>query len=139
MIVIDTNVVSELMRSTPAPQVMDWWNQQRIAELFLTALTEAEILFGLETLPRGRRRTALAAAAKETFDQDFDGRILPFDREAAREFALIAAARRGRGLPISQVDAQIAAIARSRGAAVATRNTKDFDHCGVTVIDPWSA
>src|SRR5579863_3110413 len=131
MIVLDTNVLSELMKASPSRQVMTWWNRHLPPELFVTTVTEAEILFGIELLPKGKRRTGLESAATEMFGGDFDGRVLPFDSEAAREFARIVAMRRAGGRPISHPDAQVAAIARSRGAAVATRNTGDFEDCGI--------
>ncbi len=102
------------------------------------AITEAELLYGAALLPSGKRRSALTAEIEGMLEEDFGGRILPFDRLAAQAFAAIAAARRGAGRPISQADAQIAAIARSRGASLATRNVPDFDSCGVEVINPWS-
>jgi toxin FitB len=136
MIVLDTNVVSELMKPSPSPTVLRWCRAHPFAELFLTTVTQAEILFGIELMPAGRRRVALDTAARETLD-DFETRILPFDSDAAREFARIAAGRRNLGRPISQTDAQIAAIARSHGAAVATRNAGDLEHCGITVLNPW--
>jgi predicted nucleic acid-binding protein len=137
MIVLDTNVLSELMKISPSRQAMGWWKARSLSELFVTTITEAEILLGAELLPRGERRTALEAAVTEMFGSDFDERILPFDSEAAREYSTIVATRRGSGRPISQRDAQIAAIARSRGAAVATRNTEDFEDCGIRVLNPW--
>ena len=137
MIVLDTNVLSELMKISPSARVMSWREAHPVAELFITTITQAEILLGIELLPKGKRRAALENASKETFDE-FDRRVLPFDTDAARAFASISAARRKFGRPISQTDAQIAAIARSCGAAVATRNSGDFEHCGVTVLNPWS-
>lgn len=137
MIVLDTNVLSELMRMSPSRRVMDWWKARPLSELFVTTITEAEILHGIELLPSGKRRTALEAAVTEMFGSDFDERILPFDSDAAPEFAKVVAARRGLGRPISHPDAQIAAIARSRGAAVATRNTEDFKDCEIRVLNPW--
>ncbi len=138
MIILDSNVLSEVMRPSPAMQVLHWMAAHPTGELFTTTITQAEILYGLELLPKGRRRTALQSAVEAMFEEDFAGRILPFDGAAARMFAKIAAARRALGRPITQFDAQVAAIASSRGAAVATRNTGDFEHCGVTVMNPWS-
>ncbi|MBV8845363.1 MAG: type II toxin-antitoxin system VapC family toxin [Bryobacterales bacterium] len=106
-------------------------------ELYITAITQAEILWGFERLPSGKRRKDLERIAQETFEITFDGQILPFDSAAASEFAKIAAARRKLGRPISQADCQIAAIARSRGAVLATRNTADFEHCGIRLVKPW--
>lgn len=138
MIVLDTNVVSELMRAAPDAHVMNWLEQQPVAGLFTTAPNQAEIFYRLALLPDGRRREALMAAARLMFDADFAGRVLPFDAEAASIYPEIAAGRRHAGRPISQFDAQIAAIVRSRGARLATRNKRDFEDCGLTVVDPWT-
>ncbi len=137
MIVLDTNVLSELLRPTPAPQVEAWLAAQDGANVYFTAVGEAELRHGVAILPAGRRRDALAQAIEGMLDEDFRDRILPFDREAARAYAAIAAERRAAGRPISQFDCQIAAIARAHGASVATRNTGDYEGCGVAVIDPW--
>lgn len=139
MILLDTNVLSELMRPAPDPAVERWLAAQPDASLFISAITEAELRYGAALLPSGKRRSALTAEIDGMLEEDFDGRILPFNRLAAQAFAVIAADRRQAGRPISQADAQIAAIARSRGAALATRNVPDFDGCGVEVINPWSA
>jgi predicted nucleic acid-binding protein len=139
MIILDTNVVSELMRPEPVELVLQWLDRQRSLELHLTALTQAEILYGIERLPKGKRRDALAGDAVALFESDFRGRILPFDSDAAAAYAEIMAGRRARGRPTAIIDAQVAAIARSIGARLATRNTRDFEHCGVDVIDPWVA
>ena len=138
MIVIDTNVVSELMRATPAPAVMAWFSAQDSAELYLTAVSEAELRAGVAILPAGRRRKRLAAEVDAVVEQDFAGRVLPFDSAAARAYAAIAASRRSVGRPILEADCQIAAIARASDAAMATRNGADFEHCGIAVIDPWA-
>ena len=138
MIVLDTNVLSELMKPTPAPKVIDWMAAQPAANLHTTSITQAEILHGLLLLPPSRRRSALEAAATSMFGEDFAGRILEFGSDAAPVYAQIASARRRAGRPIAHFDAQIAAIARFMGAAIATRNTADFDGCGVTVVDPWN-
>jgi toxin FitB len=138
MIIVDTNVLSEVMKVSPSPRVVDWWNSHPEAELYLTSITQAEILAGIELLPKGKRRAAIAQAAEATFREDFTDRILPFDSEAAREFARIIAARRKLGRPISQPDAQIAAIARNCRAVLATRNTGEFEHCGVKLVNPWA-
>ena len=139
MIVIDTNVLSELMRRSPSQAVLEWVAAQPAARLFTTTITQAEILFGLALLPEGRRRTSLTAAASQIFAEDFIDRVLPFDAVAAEAFAPIASARRRRGRPIGAFDAQIAAITASRGASLATRNVMDFLDCGLTVINPWEA
>jgi toxin FitB len=137
VIVLDTNVLSELMKSAPDGMVTDWVTTQSAANLFITSITQAEILHGVLLLPPGRRRDAIEAAADAMFEEDFAGRILPFSSGAARAYAEIAVARRQSGRPISQFDAQIAAIAKSAGASVATRNVADFTGCGITVLDPW--
>jgi toxin FitB len=139
MIVLDTNVLSELMRPTPDELVLQWMDCQPSASLFTTTVTQAEILYGVSTLPDGRRRQELARAVGAMFEQDFRGKTLPFDGPAAVAYAAICADRRRLGRPISQFDAQIAAIVRSRGAALGTRNTQDFQECGINVIDPWLA
>lgn len=137
MIVLDANVISELLRPAPAPTVEAWLAAQDGAEAYLTAIGEAELRCGVTLLPEGRRRTALAAALEGLLREDFAGRILPFDAAAAEAYATIAAARRATGRPVSPFDCQIAAIARLRGATVATRSTADFEGCGVALIDPW--
>lgn len=138
MIVLDTNVLSEMLRPKPSAHVESWMAAQSPGMLFTTAVTQAEILYGVELLADGRKRGRLFAAIGSIFDEDFAGRILPFDADAAAAYAAIAAARRNAGRPISQFDAQIAAITRSRGAALATRNTRDFEGCGIELVDPWT-
>lgn len=137
MIVLDTNVVSELTRPAPSNAVVGWLRRQAAFDLFLTAVTEAELRYGVEILPAGRRRNAILAEVEGVIGEDFAGRILPFDSDAAGLYAVIAASRRASGNSISQSDAQIAAIARSRGAAVATRDVEGFTGCGIEVINPW--
>lgn len=138
MIVLDTNVISELMRAEPNARVLAWLVRQPMAGLFTTTLTQAEIFYGLQLLPEGRRREDLIAAARPIFEIEMAGRILPFDSEAALAYSKIAAHRRQIGQPINQIDGQIAAITGSRGARLATRNVRDFVECGITVIDPWA-
>ena len=137
MIVLDTNVLSELMRPAPDPAVERWLADQPAASVFISAITEAELRYGVALLPSGKRRSTIAAEIEGMLGEEFSGRILPFDSPAAVAFAEIAADRRQAGRPISQADAQIAAIARSRGAALATRNVSDFEGCGVEVVNPW--
>ena len=136
MIVVDTNVVSELMRPSPSQQVRAWVSAQAPGELCTTAITIAEIRYGLERLADGRRKQSLLAAATELFAA-FSEYIQPFDADAAIWYATITARRDRLGLPIDGFDAQIAAICRTRGAALATRNAKDFRETGIDVIDPW--
>jgi predicted nucleic acid-binding protein len=138
VIVLDTNVLSEALKPLPSPIVLDWLAGQDPSSVFTTTITQAEILFGVETLPAGRRRMRLLAAVEKIFAEEFEGRILPFDEDAARAFAEIVATRGRAGRPITQFDAMIAAIARSHRATVATRNTADFQNCGVDVINPWT-
>ena len=138
MIVLDTNVVSELMRSTPRSEVLSWLDDQLTSSLFVTAVTEAEILTGIALVPSGARQRDLENAAARALNVLFAGRILPFDSEAAHAYAMIATDRRAAGRPINQADCQIAAIARSRGASVATRDVDGFDGCGIDVINPWA-
>ena len=138
MVVLDTNVVSEIMRDAPHPNVLAWLDERPTRELFVTAVTEAEVRTGIAFLPEGKRRTAIADAADRAFGGLFAGRVLPFDSEAARAYAGIAAARRAAGRPVSQADGQIAAIARAHGMALATRNRRDFVGTGIDLIDPWA-
>jgi predicted nucleic acid-binding protein len=138
LIVLDTNVVSELTKPVPSAAVVAWISGQPPDNLFTTTITMAEILYGVEILPKGRRREALLREAEATFEQDFAGRILPFDEPAAHFFAIIAATRRAHGKPISISDVQIAAISRASEATLATRNVDDFGDCGVKLINPWT-
>jgi toxin FitB len=138
MIVLDTNVVSEVMKPKPSTQVSSWMTAYPRERLFITTITQAEILYGVELLPAGKRRAALQADVDAMLDVEFAGRILPFDERAARAFSRITAKRRARGRLITDLDAQIVAIAFSRGAAVATRDVHDFEDCGVVVLNPWA-
>ena len=137
MIVLDTNVLSEEMKPTPEPAVHGWLARQNPLDLFTTAVTEAEILYGVAIKPDGRRKRGLEAAAQRVLGL-FAGRALPFDSAAAREFVQIVTDRRRAGGPIEDFDAQIAAITRSRGMTLATRDSLDFTGTGVQVVDPWS-
>lgn len=139
MIVVDTNVISELMRGEPHPSVLTWVAAQPRALLYTTRINEAEILYGIGAMPEGRRRTALAAAAEAMFAEDFAGRILPFEAAAAAYYPAVVLARRQAGNPIEKFDALIAATALAAGASVATRDVGGFAGCGLTVIDPWTA
>ncbi len=136
MIVLDTNVLSEVVRLSPSPMVVGWLAEQSPLGVLTTAITQAEMLYGLESLAAGKRRSILQAALERIFGE-FSGRILPFDEDAARVFAKIVAGRDALGRPISQSDAMIAAIARSRRATLATRNVADFQDCGLRIVDPW--
>jgi predicted nucleic acid-binding protein len=138
MIILDTNVISEVLRPVPEPSVLDWLANQPRASLFTTTVTRGEILYGIRLLSDGKRRRGLWDAAKKIFDDDFADQVLSFDSDAADMYAEIAASRRAAGKPISQFDAMIVSMARSRGASLATRNVKDFEGCGVDVINPWT-
>ena len=137
MIVLDTNVLSEEMRTAPEPKVHTWLQAQDPATLFTTAVTEAELLYGVAVLPDGKRKTDLATAAQRIMSL-FAGRVLPFDSAAAAELPTVLVLRKQMGRPIGSHDAQIASVARSRGMAVATRDVADFADCGVALIDPWN-
>jgi len=137
MIVIDTNVLSELLKREPDQNVKSWMSLQPMTSVFTTTVTQAEILYGVALLPEGKRKRKLKEAIQTLFFRRFTDRILPFDIEAAVEYAEIASSRRASGVPISQFDAQIAAISRTRGASLVTRNSDDFRDCGIEVINPW--
>jgi predicted nucleic acid-binding protein len=137
MFVLDTNILSVMMRGPLVPEVAAWVAAQPEELLYTTAVCQAEVLAGIEILPDGRRRAALEKAARAMFADDFDGRILPFDSEAAAAYADIFAARKRAGRPTVLHDLMIAAIARAQGADMVTRNTADFEGCGLTLINPW--
>jgi predicted nucleic acid-binding protein len=137
MIILDTNVVSELMRSRPDPHVVEWVDAHPPLDVFITAVTARELLHGVARLDRGRRRNRLAHAVDGLLTDDFHDRVLPFDLPAAVHFADVAARRERAGRPISVSDGEIAAIARSHDASVATRNGKDFELTGVAILDLW--
>jgi predicted nucleic acid-binding protein len=139
VLILDTNVVSEILRSEPNQTVVTWFESQPRQQLYTTAVTQAEIFYGITLLAKGNRRQKLLAVAQLIFEEDLEGRVLPFSSEAASHFAELAAVRRSLGRPISQFDAMIAAVARLHGARVVTRNTADFDRCGIDVINPWTA
>lgn len=139
MIILDTNVISELLRSAPEPKVEQWLSAQDGLNVYLTSISEAELRYGLAIMENGKRRAALIDAVDRILREDLAGRILPFDSDAAQSYATIAAARRAAGRPISQADCQIASIAHTRGATVATRNTPDFEGCEIDLINPWTA
>jgi hypothetical protein len=139
MIVLDTNVLSEALRPSPEPSVLVWLAKQPRASLFTTTVTQGEILYGIRLLADGKRRRGLWDAAKKIFSEDFAGQVLSFDSDAADMYAEIAATRRLAGKPISQFDAIIVGITRSRGASLATRNLSDFEDCGIDIINPWAS
>ncbi len=137
---LDTNVLSELMRERPDTGVLDWFAQNTRAAMRTSTVTQAEILTGIALLPSGKRRMALALAAEQMFEQDFAGHCHVFDTASAKNYALIVAARTRQGQPISTEDAQIAAIALAAGLTVATRNTRDFENIdGLTLANPWQS
>ena len=138
-VLLDTNVVSELIRKSPDPAVEAWASGHPLEELFFSAVGETELRYGAAILPAGRRRETLVADIERMLRNAFEDRVLPIDSAAARAYADIAAARRFAGRPLAPADCQIAAIARSRGMAVATRNVRDFVDTGVEVIDPWES
>ena len=137
MIVLDTNVVSELMRAEPDAKVVRWLDAQQPDLLWLTSINVAELLYGLARLPDGARKRALAQAMASMLEQDFAGRILSFDVEAATVFASLAAERESMGQPVSQADAQIASICLVHQAQLATRNTRHFEGLGLVLLNPW--
>lgn len=137
MLILDTNVVSEIMRPEPDDAVWVWVATQTPAGLHTTSITLAEMLYGISIMPDGLRSRTMSQAVGRIFADYFSERILPFDRNAAVAYAAVMAGRRKIGKPISIVDAQIAAIARAHGATVATRNVRDFAECGIEVVNPW--
>lgn len=137
-ILLDTNVLSELMRPEPSQVVLDWFALRTDDDFYISAITQAEILLGIALLPPGRRREALATAAAAMFTEDFAEHCLPFDAPASAIYADTVAARRAAGLPITTEDAQIAAIALAQGSPLATRNTRDFAGIeGLALLNPW--
>ncbi len=137
MFVLDTNILSAMMRLRLEPPVAAWIAAQRSDLLFTTSVSQAEILSGLATMVAGRRRLDLQAAARAMFLEDFSGRVLPFDTEAAIAYASIFAARGRAGRPAATLDLMIASVAQSRGASVVTRDTSGFEGCGIPLINPW--
>ena len=137
-VLLDTNVLSELLRPLPNPAVEGWVAGHEAADLHFSAVGEAELRYGVALLPAGRRRDVLALAVEAILREDFEDRVLPFDSRAAREYADIAAYRRTAGRPVAPADCQIAAIARSRDMTVATRNIRDFADMEIELVDPWA-
>jgi toxin FitB len=139
MFLLDTNILSAVMGTQPAPEVANWMTRQPADLLFTAAVCQAEILSGITVLPEGRRREALEMAALAMFREDFAGRILPFDSDAAVIYSELFALRRSAGRPAAIADLMIASIARAHGASVVTRDTGDFEGCALALINPWSA
>jgi predicted nucleic acid-binding protein len=137
MIVVDTNVVSELMRSKPSLALREWVAHVAGEQICVTSVTLAEILYGIERLPTGRRQSELRTAATDVLSA-LDDRLLPFDSTAALLYSSIVSSRERRGMPIGGFDAQIASICATHGSVLATRDTTDFQHTGIDVIDPWN-
>ena len=137
MIVLDTNVLSELMQPEPDARVVDWLDRQDAFSVTISSITVAEILYGIERLPNGRRKRDFAAMAAAMFEEDFAGRILSFDSGAALHYAEQVVASECAGRQVHMADAQIAAICIQHGAVLATRNLKDFETLAVETINPW--
>lgn len=136
---LDTDVLSELMRREPAQTVLSWLDAQPAGSLYICTVTQAEVALGLALLPEGRRRQALALAAQQMFEEDFADRCLAFDTQAALCYGEVVAGRRRAGLPISAQDAMIVATALANGMPLATRNVKDFAGItGLALANPWS-
>ena len=138
MILVDTCLISELMRLSPVPAVLDWFASRDATDLCFSAIGEAELRRGAETLPDGNRRKSLVAEIDAMIAEEFAGRVLPFDSAAAVAFAEIFAGRHAAGRPIGFANCQIAGIARLRGFAVATRNVRDFEDIGLEIVNPWA-
>ena len=139
MILLDTNGLSEFMRPRPAATVVSWLDEQPAGEVYTSAISRAEMELGLLLMPPGKRQEALSQAAWAMFAEEFAGRCLPFDEDAARHYARIVSARTQVGRPISVEDAQIAAIALAHRMSLATRNTTDFELIdGLAVVNPWT-
>ncbi|NLF98460.1 MAG: type II toxin-antitoxin system VapC family toxin [Candidatus Riflebacteria bacterium] len=139
MILLDTNIISELMRSAPEPRVVSWLDAYDELDVWVSSITVAEIFLGIALLPAGKRRSSLVEVSDQMFLRDFHDRCLPFDQSAAMKYAAIVAERKRKGRPISVEDAQIAAIAIVGGLTLATRNTKDFaDIEGLQTMNPWA-
>lgn len=137
MIVLDTNVLSELMRSVPNQQVLAWVDAQPASDLVITSITVAEILYGIARMDDGKRKQTLHALALAMFEEDFAGNVLPFDMDAAEQYAGLVSQSEAAGRAVGMADAQIAAICRVHGARLATRNVRDFDRFGLSIINPW--
>jgi len=137
VIILDTNVVSEVLRPIPDNGVLAWLDSLSATEVAITAITAAELSYGVRRLPEGRRRIELSEVIREIITSDFRDRIEPFDVRAADEYAEVVVERERSGQPISKSDAQIAAICRVHDAVLATRNIADFTATGIQLINPW--
>ena len=135
--IFDTNVISEVMKEQPHPAVAAWLRTCPPEAMFTTAISRSEIVYGIRRLPDGAKRSRLERAAHAMFAQEFDGRVLPFDALAADSYADLRVARAQAGRPLAAEDGMIAAIAKTQGATVVTRDTSGFEGCGITLINPW--
>ena len=138
MVILDTTVISELIRPRPHPAVVEWMDQQNAFEVWITAVTAAELRTGAALLPEDRRRSDLHPHVERLLDETFAGYVLPFDDRSGIPYADIVSGRRNQGRPIAFQDAQIGAICLQHGMTLATRNTRDFEDTGIDLIDPWS-
>lgn len=138
MILLDTNVLSALMRSDPDPAVVAWLDSQPAESIWTTSVTVFEVRLGLELLAAGRRRQQLEEAFAKALEEDFENRVVPFDQAAAQAAGRLAAERRRAGRPVEFRDVQIAGIATARKAVLATRNVRHFEDLGLTLVDPWA-
>jgi len=139
MIVLDTNVISEVLRPIPEPAVLDWLRSMRRSELWTSSVVVAELFSGVDLMRAGKRQQALREKMEQMVSTIFTGRILTFNFEAARAYGPILATRQRMGRPIDEMDALIAAAALANGATLATRNIADFEHCGIPLVNPWDA
>jgi predicted nucleic acid-binding protein len=137
MIIVDTNIISEMMKPSPSTNVMAWFDRQEVTQLFVTTITIAEISYGINVLPNGNRRDLLENAFDKALRAAFEHRILSFDENSAHLYGKIMSRRKALGQPLSIPDGQIAAIASANSCSVATRNTNDFTECGVDLINPF--
>jgi hypothetical protein len=138
MIVLDTNVISELARQVPDAGVLSWLDSLEISDVATTAISAAELRYGVARLPEGHRKRELAGVIRSILTEDFNGRVLPFDERSSVQYATIVVGRERIGRPIGAADAQIAAICRDSGSILATRNTADFEETGVELVNPWN-
>jgi len=137
VIILDTNILSELMRPKPDSGVLKWLDAQEVSQLAITSITVAEVLFGLACLPAGQRKRRLQLQAADMFNEDFGDSTLSFDADSAMAYAAMIASSRASGRVVSMADGQIASICAVHKATLATRNTKDFRHLPIELLNPW--
>lgn len=137
MIILDTNILSEMMKTSPSEQVIHWIDEQEVTQLFITTITIAEISYGIHALPKGKRRNLLEDAFHHVIRDAFKHRLLTFTEQAAQNYGEIMSHRKALGRPLSILDGQIAAIVLTEGASLATRNTRDFVDCGLNLLNPF--